>query len=146
MWGQCGRAVWNQAKALFEPYLPYSEQLMAWRRLRTNVTEPELADALASTAFVAEEGQSTDAEWAQPAQARRLMASAQPQLGVSNVSTDLDCDGCSTTDTRQQVLASFVNSRLEQGACLPFTGLQSLCTFQKCRTCRDGCDVIQMRG
>ena len=134
----------NKAQALCEPFLLCSEQLLAWRRLQTSVTEPELADALASTAFLAEEGQSHDAEWARPAQARRLMAGAQPQLGVSNVSTDLDCDGCSTTDTRQQVLVSFANSRLQQGACLPFTGLQSLCTFQKCRTCRNGWDVTQM--
>ena len=72
-----------------------------------------MADALASTAFQAEEGQSDDAEWARPVQARRLMASAQPQLGVSNVSTDLDCDGCSTTDTRQQVLVSLADGRLQ---------------------------------
>ena len=93
-------------------------------RLQTDVAEPELADALASTAFRADQGQTDDAKWARPVQtddakwarpiqARRLMARAQPQLGVSNVSTDLDCDGCSTTDTRAQVLVRSADIRLQ---------------------------------
>ena len=113
MFNWCSHAVWNQAHAVCEPFLPCSEHSSAWRRLQTNVTEPELADALASTAFQAEQGQSDGAEWVRPTQARRLMAGAQPQLGVSNVSTDLDCDGCSTTDTRQQVLICFAHNRLQ---------------------------------
>ena len=95
------------------PFLPCSERRLARRRLPTNVTEPELAEALASTAFQAERGQINDAQWAHPVQARRLMASAQPQIGVSNVSTDLDCDGCSTTDTRQQVRACLADICLQ---------------------------------
>ena len=87
-------------------------------RLQTDVGEPELAAALASTAFQAEQGQTNNAKWARPIQARRLMASAQPQLGVSNVSTDLDCDGCSTTDNRAQVLVCSADIRLQPGSVL----------------------------
>ena len=71
-------------------------------RLSTGSADPQLAGALATTDFQAQRGQGGRGEGL-PVQARRLAQTAQPQLGVSNVSTDISCDGCSGTDTRTQV-------------------------------------------
>lgn len=76
-----------------------------WCRLPIEVSEPELAEVLGSTGFQAQAGAFDGGVHGEgvPVHARRLAQTAQPQLGVSNVSTDLSCDGCATSDTRTQV-------------------------------------------
>ena len=75
-----------------------------WCRLPIEVSEPEWAEAL-KTGFQAQAGAFDGCVHGEgvPVQARRLAQTAQPQLGVSNVSTDLSCDGCAKSDTRTQV-------------------------------------------
>ncbi len=83
----------------------YELSIVLLRRLVTDVTDPQLAGALAATDFRAQRGQAGQSGLGKvaPVQARRLAQTAQPQLGVSNVSTDISCDGCSGTDTRTEV-------------------------------------------
>lgn len=73
-------------------------------RLMTDGADPHLVEALAATDFQAQRSQVGQSGHGMelPKQARRLAQTAQPQLGVSNVSTDISCDGCSGTDTRSQ--------------------------------------------
>lgn len=94
---------------------------MKMRRLSTDVSEPELAEALASTDFQAQAGQIRQPGRGEgsPVKARRLAQTTTPQIGVGNVSTDLGCDGCAGSDNRVQVLRSSLSLPLYSSVLLP---------------------------
>ena len=87
------------------------------KRLATNTSDAEVAEALAAHPFMAASSPGGRAAAGQPAGSAARPSSASRKLAqtgisqsvgavVSTVSTDLGCDGCPPTDTRVQVRAN----------------------------------------